>query len=122
MYEGGFKLWECARDLLDVMHSMVAGNELAIEGAAVLEAGCGAALPGALALTLGARELVLQDFNPSVLDKAAVSTLKLNGLWSHARADRVRLLSGDWANVNEHLKADARVFAIVWGVCAVCDA
>ena len=67
VYEGGFKVWECARDLLEVMHDLERSGELRLEGAAVLEAGCGAGLPGALALRRGARRVVMQDFNPSVL-------------------------------------------------------
>ena len=44
VYEGGFKLWECARDLLQVISESVARGELELHGAAVLEAGCGAGL------------------------------------------------------------------------------
>ena len=37
VYEGGFKVWECARDLLEVMHDLERSGELRLEGAAVLE-------------------------------------------------------------------------------------
>ena len=107
-YEGGFKVWECARDLLEVMDEMVTRGELQIENTAVLEAGCGAALPGVLALRLGARLAVLQDFNAAVLESVTMQTLQLNGLWHRARAGGVRLLSGDWASVDALLCDERR--------------
>ena len=46
VYEGGFKLWECARDVMEVMERRRLEGKLAVRGARVLEAGCGAGLPG----------------------------------------------------------------------------
>eukprot|EP00966_Prymnesium_polylepis_P155106 3582127-Prymnesium_polylepis.1 len=103
VYEGGFKLWECARDLLQVVSECVARGELELTGAAVLEAGCGAGLPGMLAMQLGASRLVLQDFNPGVLRAMTMPALQLNGLWARAQAADVRFLGGDWSCVSDML-------------------
>lgn len=108
VYEGGFKLWECARDLLEVLHDMARSGELVLEGAEVLEAGCGAGLPGALAVKLGARLAVMQDYNPSVLTAVTMPTFQLNSLWSNVESGKVRFVSGDWACVSAHLNATAQ--------------
>ena len=60
VYEGGFKLWECARDLLQVIEESALHGWLQLDGATVLEAGCGAGLPGMLTMHLGASHLLLQ--------------------------------------------------------------
>ncbi|EOD19321.1 hypothetical protein EMIHUDRAFT_45571, partial [Emiliania huxleyi CCMP1516] len=62
-YEGGFKLWECAVDLLHELGARHRDGTLRASGASVLEAGCGAGLPSLLALQLGCRVAVLHDFN-----------------------------------------------------------
>ena len=106
VYEGGFKLWEGTRDLLEVLHEMCAAGELALDGAAVLEAGCGAGLPGALAMRLGCRTCVLCDYNPSVLSTLTMQTIRLNGLWPRAESGALRFLSGDWASVTALLSEE----------------
>lgn len=65
-YEGGFKVWECAHDLMLALTELCQNGQLQLAGASVLEAGCGAGLPGALALRLGCSSLLLQDFNSEV--------------------------------------------------------
>ena len=99
VYEGGFKLWECARDLMVVMEELRLQEELVVRGARVLEAGCGAGLPGVLALRLGCASVVLQDYNAAVLRWMTMPTLRLNGLWEHALRGEARFLSGDWADL-----------------------
>jgi len=99
VYEGGFKLWECARDVMEVMEQRRLEGKLVLRGARVLEAGCGAGLPGALALRLGCAEVVLQDYNASVLRWMTMPMLRLNGLWESALRGDARFLSGDWAEL-----------------------
>ena len=99
VYEGGFKLWECARDMMVVMEELRLQGTLAVRGARVLEAGCGVGLPGALALQLGCAELVLQDYNAAVLCWMTMPTLRLNGLWERVLRGGVRFVSGDWADL-----------------------
>lgn len=108
VYEGGFKVWECARDLLEVLHEQSSGGdgELRLDGASVLEAGCGAGLPAALAMHLGARQAVLQDYNDAVLTAVTLPTFRLNALWPHVESGRVRFVSGDWACVSAMLRAE----------------
>ena len=103
VYEGGFKVWECARDLMEVLLDLSRSGELSLAGVAVLEAGCGAGLPAVLAMQLGARHLVLQDYNPSVLRTVTMPTVQLNDLWAHAEAGAIRFISGDWACVSRLL-------------------
>ena len=92
-YEGGFKLWECAVDLLHELGARHRDGTLRASGASVLEAGCGAGLPSLLALQLGCRVAVLHDFNAEVLQSLTMPSLRLNGL-AHAPA---RFYAGDWA-------------------------
>ena len=84
-YEGGFKLWECAVDLLHELGARHRDGTLRASGASVLEAGCGAGLPSLLALQLGCRVAVLHDFNAEVLQSLTMPSLRLNGL-AHAPA------------------------------------
>lgn len=100
VYEGGLKVWECARDLMEVLHDLTSCGELPLAGSSVLEAGCGAGLPGILTLRLGARTVVLQDYNAAVLRALTMPTVRLNEVWARAEAGRVRFISGDWARVN----------------------
>lgn len=106
VYEGGFKLWECARDLVVVLEEMESKGDLTLREARVLEAGCGAGLPGVLALTKECSSLVLQDFNAQVLRCLTMPTVALNGLWEGALSRRVRFLSGDWAAVSMNLSEE----------------
>ena len=103
VYEGGFKIWECALDLLEVMEARRAAGALTLHGARVLEAGCGAGLPGVLALRRGCALLVLQDFNSEVLRTTTMATLRRNGGWEAAERGAVRFVSGDWASVSAKL-------------------
>ena len=106
VYEGGFKLWEGARDLLEVLHDLSHCGELTIAGARILEAGCGAGLPGAYAMRLGARSVVMQDYNAAVLREVTMPTFRLNALWPLVDEGRVRFISGDWTCVNAMLLAE----------------
>ena len=48
--QGGLKIWECSEDLARYLHD----TDLQLRDKSVLELGCGAGLPGLLALTKGA--------------------------------------------------------------------
>jgi len=103
-YEGGFKVWECAHDIMAALDEL--RDQIPIVGATVLEAGCGAGLPGALALRCGCASVVFQDYNGEVLSWLTMPTLKRNGLWSLVDAGRARFVSGDWSSVSSHLSAE----------------
>uniref|UniRef100_A0A915Q319 protein-histidine N-methyltransferase n=1 Tax=Setaria digitata TaxID=48799 RepID=A0A915Q319_9BILA len=65
IYEGGFKIWECAIDLCEYIDKFL---EPQILNKKILEVGCGAGLPSILALQKGAKEAVLQDYNDVVIN------------------------------------------------------
>ena len=106
VYEGGFKVWECAHDLMATLFQLHVSGEIRIDGRAVLEAGCGAGLPAVLCMRLGAARAVLQDYNAAVLTALTMQTVKLNQLWTLAQCGRIRFISGDWERVSELLLSE----------------
>jgi len=58
VYEGGMKLWECSLDLVQFLDAPRWRSR--IQGARVLELGCGHGLPGLLALHHGAAAVHMQ--------------------------------------------------------------
>lgn len=63
VYEGGYKVWECALDLVAHLRQ----QPTLTTGANVLEIGAGHALPAIAALRLGATSATLHDYNEAVL-------------------------------------------------------
>ena len=53
VYEGGFKVWECALDLVEYIKE----HPDFVKGKTVLEIGCGQGLPGIMALKQGAEHV-----------------------------------------------------------------
>lgn len=103
VYEGGFKLWECALDLLRFLSE---DSTLAIEGASVGELGCGHGLPAIHCLARGAARASLQDLNEDVLRTVTIPNLLRNqvatredlapGRGGGGRSRSVELFSGSW--------------------------
>ncbi|EJD43350.1 hypothetical protein AURDEDRAFT_66492 [Auricularia subglabra TFB-10046 SS5] len=90
VYEGGFKTWECASDI--VQYTSTTGVQ---QGDAVLEAWCGTAVPSAYLLSemlnqpddrSRARAVHLQDYNQLVLELVALPNLILAWYFSPAAA------------------------------------
>ena len=126
IYEGGRKVWECSRDLIEYMvqeeiglkhgDRMPADNHDENEPFFCLELGCGHGLPGcyllreALALRNQDHDggtsdfsLVLTDYNRSVVMDATVSNLVLNCLSSHIQefsSEKRQLCNGDGAGAD----------------------
>lgn len=74
VYEGGFKLWECAVDLAAYLAEQPAEDHAAacgIAGISVLELGCGHGLPGLVLLCRGAQVDFL-DYNAEVLEQLTI--------------------------------------------------
>lgn len=99
VYEGGLKIWECS---LDLVH-YIARNPDIVRGKRVLELGCGQGLPGICALIHGqASNVMFQDYNEEVLEKATTKTVSLN---ANATPDAEVLLSrcdfryGSWESL-----------------------
>lgn len=67
IYEGGFKIWECTIDLLRFLN---ARPEL-VQGASVLDLGCGAGLAGLCAVLNGANIVHFHDYVSVRLPHAA---------------------------------------------------
>eukprot|EP00030_Apusomonadida_sp_AF-17_P006387 a680179_3.p1 GENE.a680179_3~~a680179_3.p1 ORF type:complete len:365 (-),score=144.61 a680179_3:30-1070(-) len=102
VYEGGFKLWECAVDLGNLVAGAAAAPETAhlapLAKGCVLELGCGHGLPGVIALQGGAAEVSFLDFNLDVLKFATLPNVALNT--SDEGRSRTRFWAGDWARVS----------------------
>lgn len=121
-YYGGLKVWSCAPDLArylmehaDEWRSSVSppqppeGGGSRLRVPVVAEVGCGQALPGLAALLLGARKLILQDYNAEVLgicvkpNLAATLQFPGNGVSlspSPLTRLEVKLVHGDWVDLN----------------------
>ncbi|KAK5612463.1 hypothetical protein CRENBAI_020654 [Crenichthys baileyi] len=74
VYEGGLKVWECTYDLLEQMEK----EGETFSGKSVLDLGCGAGLLGILALKRGARQVLFQDYNSTVIEQLTVPNVILN--------------------------------------------
>ena len=106
-YEGGAKLWEGAMDLTRFLLEDAA-SVVRLENARVLELGCGHGLPGLACAMRGAREVVLADYNPDVLETLTVPNARANGFLQDAKDDEngdargrpsFRFLGGDWGSL-----------------------
>lgn len=74
LYEGGFKLWECAVDLTEY----VIRNPQVVKGKFVLELGAGHALPAIVAKLKGAEVVHVQDYNEDVLRLVSMPNVSAN--------------------------------------------
>ncbi|CCW65797.1 unnamed protein product [Phytomonas sp. EM1] len=118
-YYGGLKVWSCAPDLARYVISLepiwrdatrVFGRE--VSSLVFAEVGCGQALPALAAICVGARTVVLQDYNKEVLELCVKpnigATIAGNGRscplvreeGSVSKKEvRVQLVHGDWAKL-----------------------
>lgn len=117
VYEGGFKLWECEKDLskylYDIKDSIVKKD--------ILELGCGSGLAGILCSLLNCNSVYLQDYNKEVLQYYTIPNIKLNN------CNNCILLNGAWDNFdnilrnncfdinNNTIKSDINKFQIILG-------
>lgn len=102
VYEGGFKLWECAVDLCEYMLDEMHCNEEPppLQGCRVIELGCGHGLPGIVALKAGAT-VDFCDFNAEVLSSLTMPNVKENIKDSKDSSigGAARYFSGDWSTL-----------------------
>ncbi|KAL2916285.1 hypothetical protein HK105_204041 [Polyrhizophydium stewartii] len=75
VYEGGLKTWECSVDLVAYLAQAFGARRM--DGLRVMELGCGSALPGIYALTLGA-SVDFQDYNEPVVHMVTIPNVLLN--------------------------------------------
>ncbi|EGG23865.1 peptidase M20 family protein [Cavenderia fasciculata] len=93
VYEGGFKLWECAIDLINY----IIEQSIPLQGLKVLEIGCGHGLP-ALFCRLNNSIVTCQDYNEEVIKTLTQPNTILNDIQNN-----VTFISGDWKHVNQLL-------------------
>ncbi|CAK4086078.1 unnamed protein product [Aphanomyces euteiches] len=108
VYEGGFKLWEGAVDLIQFMIANT--NEPPIRGCRVMELGCGHGLPGIYALHQGAREVVFSDYNSEVIELATIPNVLRNA--PHAKP-HATFISGDWGLMADLLPGGSADFDLI---------
>ena len=115
VYEGGYKLWECAVDLCRHLHRLK-HSAAPPDCSRVLELGCGHGLCGLWALTEGSSgggselpHVTFHDLNPEVIDDLTAPTVALNLQKHHTPplqpsaavaelVQRASFLSGDWSS------------------------
>lgn len=81
VYEGGFKLWECSYDLVDLIENYWSENTLNYN--CYLELGCGTSLPTAYLLSkilsndnsTTIRKVIISDFNVEVLRLVSIPNI-----------------------------------------------
>jgi SAM-dependent methyltransferase len=115
VYEGGFKLWECAVDLVCFVETQLRQGQAAMP-ASVLELGCGHGLPGIHALQRGAKRVVFSDYNKEVLELTTCPNVLRNAapLYEHAA-----FYAGAWSSMSrfmadaEHLAEEEMQFDLI---------
>ncbi|KAF0693608.1 Aste57867_15473 [Aphanomyces stellatus] len=101
VYEGGFKLWEGAVDLIQYLMRHASSFPMASQADyRVMELGCGHGLPGIYALLQGAAEVYFSDYNKEVIELATIPNVLRNASPIVAAA-KARYYSGDWQLVSD---------------------
>lgn len=90
-YEGGYKLWECAIDLVDHLYPL---RQTLFRDKSVLELGAGHALPSILAALHAPKTLHIHDYNAEVIRDITIPNLLANV--PHAEA---KYFAGSWRSL-----------------------
>ena len=108
VYEGGFRLWEGAIDLVEFLTN----QNVVFEDKLVLELGTGIGLPGILALKRGAK-VWFQDYNIEVLECATIPHTFMN-ISNHGDVFKnATYLSGSWSSLVPYSKQNLQKFDII---------
>ncbi|KAL4093996.1 hypothetical protein PRIC1_011425 [Phytophthora ramorum] len=100
VYEGGFKLWECAVDLVAFVETQLRQSGAQMPSA-VLELGCGHGLPGIHALQRGAQRVVFSDYNKEVLELTTCPNVLRNAQQLDSKA---AFYAGAWTSVTRFMQ------------------
>jgi predicted nicotinamide N-methyase len=106
-YEGGYKLWECAGDLICFLHRTLREK---LKDASVLELGAGHALPAMFAAQAGAAVVDVADFNEHVLSDVTATNFRLN--CDADMVGRIRMVAGDWGGISAALGGEEYDFVL----------
>ena len=93
VYEGGLKIWEGSCDLLEYLCT----GKIELNGTRVLELGCGAGLPGIVALLHGASCVTFQDYNPGVINLFTIPNILANV--TAQPTPSMKFFAGDWSDL-----------------------
>ncbi|RLN46176.1 hypothetical protein BBJ29_007648 [Phytophthora kernoviae] len=104
VYEGGFKLWECAVDLVKFVETQLRQQPNAKMPAAVLELGCGHGLPGIHALQRGAERVVFMDYNKEVLELTTCPNVLRNVHGDENLYAKASFYAGAWTSVTQYME------------------
>ena len=105
IYEGGYKLWEGAIDVIEYMCKMKINGSLNEYAEKAIELGCGHGLPGIACLKFfNALHVTLQDFNEDVIRNVSAKNAELN-IEKH-RLENISYLSGDWVTMRSYLTSN----------------
>uniref|UniRef100_A0AAV1UB55 protein-histidine N-methyltransferase n=1 Tax=Peronospora matthiolae TaxID=2874970 RepID=A0AAV1UB55_9STRA len=100
VYEGGFKLWECALDLVKLLATQ--RRQGATMAASVLELGCGHGLPGIYALQQGAELVTFSDYNKEVLELTTCPNVRRNV--DEQMFERAEFYAGAWSGMSQYME------------------
>ena len=108
LYEGGFRLWEGAVDLVEFLTN----QNIEFENKLVLELGTGIGIPGILALKRGAK-VWFQEYNIEVLKCATIPHTFMN-IGNHGDVFKNAVyLSGSWFSLVPYSKENSLKFDII---------
>ncbi|GAB5360338.1 hypothetical protein AAMO2058_000618900 [Amorphochlora amoebiformis] len=102
VYEGGFKVWECALDLIEFLSHLKGKQTIKrrkIDGTSpssshkfvgkrILDLGCGHGLPGIFSAKVGASHVAFQDLNREVLHHVTIPNVLKNNIQIHRNQSR----------------------------------
>ncbi|XP_052248560.1 histidine protein methyltransferase 1 homolog isoform X2 [Dreissena polymorpha] len=107
VYEGGLTVWECSVDLA----CYLAGCGECLNGRRVLELGCGAGLPGLVAIRCGATSVHFQDYNPEVIEHYTIPNVLLNR--PPECTCTCRYFTGDWSHFQQKMHTKGTKYDVI---------
>ncbi|KAE8913846.1 hypothetical protein PF003_g2603 [Phytophthora fragariae] len=101
VYEGGFKLWEGAVDLVRFVELQLRQDGAQMPST-VLELGCGHGLSGIHALQRGAERVVFSDYNKEVLELTTSPNVRRNV--DDQLYGKAEFYAGAWSSMTDYMR------------------